>query len=507
MSIQDTDNFIVGRGESAFKITYETLKENITPPITGAIFQPIILAPSNGSGIGGDVTYTPKTSEITNVQGGTFTLQNSNSYDVDTGEDRGQPISETFLAGDTVYGIPVGETLWGTPSNLTYSAGVNPPETITDAVARTFDGNPLTSAYSTPNVDDSTVTWNCSEFNNMTGRLRVAANNQYANVEITIVDDNGLQTIDVSQASTIGNDQYNISIGWYSFGNVSNLRSITISQDTTPENGKSINAVELNGTILRNPVVATGTLTSNASGNTINVTNETGVWVEGMEVINDNEVTKTGPGADVLEFVGSIPGGAGINAWGEAQWEISDDNFVTSMTDTKAITDASVTQTLAVGERNNINLAADTTYQARLRYTSTDPELVSANSNVVNFKTASTTRELFPASYYDTEAQEPISGDDLSLRYGIDPETDDLSQLGIAELTEQPDYPVLAYVLKGDKYRPLRDYSPEMNELAEARSRLASLEADEINDDATDSALLTLIANLTQRVTDLEQSN
>ena len=36
------------------------------------------------------------------------------------------------------------------------------------------------------------------------------------------------------------------------------------------------------------------------------------------------------------------------------------------------------------------------------------------------------------------------------------------------------------------------------------QSRIASIEADEVNDDATDTALLTLLANLVQRVNALE---
>ena len=39
------------------------------------------------------------------------------------------------------------------------------------------------------------------------------------------------------------------------------------------------------------------------------------------------------------------------------------------------------------------------------------------------------------------------------------------------------------------------------------QSRIASIEADEVNDDATDTALLTLLANLVQRVDALEGGN
>ena len=43
--------------------------------------------------------------------------------------------------------------------------------------------------------------------------------------------------------------------------------------------------------------------------------------------------------------------------------------------------------------------------------------------------------------------------------------------------------------------------------IADARSRLASLESDEVNDDAVDSALLTLISSINTRLTALESAN
>ena len=75
------------------------------PPPTGSINQPTVLTPPDGAGIGGDVTYTPKTSAITNVSGDTLTLTNSNTYDNADGSNVGTPISQTFLAGQTVSGV------------------------------------------------------------------------------------------------------------------------------------------------------------------------------------------------------------------------------------------------------------------------------------------------------------------------------------------------------------------------------------------------------------------
>ena len=120
-----------------------------------------------------------------------------------------------------------------------------------------------------------------------------------------------------------------------------------------------------------------------------------------------------------------------------------------------------------------------------------------------SFKTASGFRIHEGPEYYDEISAQTVSTDDLVKQYGLDPATTDLRSYGIYPLTEQPDYPVEGYVKQGDAYKPLRDYTAEVETLL---SRLSSIEADEINDDATDTALLTLLANLTQRVTNLEQS-
>lgn len=48
--------------------------------------------------------------------------------------------------------------------------------------------------------------------------------------------------------------------------------------------------------------------------------------------------------------------------------------------------------------------------------------------------------------------------------------------------------------------------APEPTELELLTARVAAIEADEVSDDASSSALLTLIAGLTQRVTALEEA-
>ena len=70
MPLQDSDNFIVGRGDESYKITYQDLKDdlNYVPPPTGTIDKPTVLAPSDGAGSG--VTRDIVTDAITAVEGG-----------------------------------------------------------------------------------------------------------------------------------------------------------------------------------------------------------------------------------------------------------------------------------------------------------------------------------------------------------------------------------------------------------------------------------------------------
>ena len=110
--------------------------------------------------------------------------------------------------------------------------------------------------------------------------------------------------------------------------------------------------------------------------------------------------------------------------------------------------------------------------------------------------------------FYDENNAKSVSDVQLERRYGVDANDTDLLKFGVYSLTEQPDYPVAGFAKAGDAYKPLRDHTSEIEEaqatIETLRSRLSSIEADEVNDDATDTALLTLIANLTQRVEDLE---
>ena len=68
MPLQDSDNFIVGRGTDSYKITYEDLKESINPTPQGTINQPTVTEPNDGAG-GGDTRYL-KSDAITEIEGG-----------------------------------------------------------------------------------------------------------------------------------------------------------------------------------------------------------------------------------------------------------------------------------------------------------------------------------------------------------------------------------------------------------------------------------------------------
>ena len=70
MPLQDSDNFIIGRGEDSYKISYQDLKDdlNYVPPPVGTIDTPTVLEPNEGAG-GGDKRYL-KSDTIIDVEGG-----------------------------------------------------------------------------------------------------------------------------------------------------------------------------------------------------------------------------------------------------------------------------------------------------------------------------------------------------------------------------------------------------------------------------------------------------
>jgi len=75
--------------------------------------------------------------------------------------------------------------------------------------------------------------------------------------------------------------------------------------------------------------------------------------------------------------------------------------------------------------------------------------------------------------YYDVNAAQVVTDRTIQRTFGVDPKEHDLSELGIAELTEQPVGAVLGYVPVRGKWRPIPDQSKLIKRLEE---RLAAVE-------------------------------
>ena len=71
--------------------------------------------------------------------------------------------------------------------------------------------------------------------------------------------------------------------------------------------------------------------------------------------------------------------------------------------------------------------------------------------------------------YYDSKNHKTITEEDINFKYGINPTKFDINKLGIYELTEQPRTNVLGYRRQGDKYDPVYNLVPVVQDL---RSRL-----------------------------------
>jgi hypothetical protein len=98
---------------------------------------------------------------------------------------------------------------------------------------------------------------------------------------------------------------------------------------------------------------------------------------------------------------------------------------------------------------------------------------------------------------YDADAGKTISDIGIVDRFGVDPTTN-LNRFGIYDLTEQPTYPVQAYVAEGGKYQPIKDHTVELasaqEEAAQANARL----------DAANAQLAAIKSDFEARITALE---
>ena len=83
--------------------------------------------------------------------------------------------------------------------------------------------------------------------------------------------------------------------------------------------------------------------------------------------------------------------------------------------------------------------------------------------------------------YYEPENR-IIETEELIRKYGS---STNIPQLGMYKLTEQPDYSVAGYVKEGNAYKPIRDYSTELEQAnatietmrTDYEARIAALEA------------------------------
>ena len=118
MPLQDSDNFIVGRGNESYKITYQDLKDdlNYVPPPVGTIDKPTVLAPADGAGSG--ETRLVVTDAITAVEGGGIDVCETELIEsVDTTTDAPNVILtfpsaegfDCFEPGDVVQGVDTTE--------------------------------------------------------------------------------------------------------------------------------------------------------------------------------------------------------------------------------------------------------------------------------------------------------------------------------------------------------------------------------------------------------------
>jgi hypothetical protein len=220
------------------------------------------------------------------------------------------------------------------------------------------------------------------------------------------------------------------------------------------------------------PSAATGTVAS-AIDNILTLTDVGGTWSAGDFAVSDTEVTKTGPGADVLEFVGSTPQDEpadSVTTWASATWQVStDQNFTSPMIGTKLITNSDISQTLDEDERGAIVLADDTQYWARVRYAATSPNVASSYSAAVTFKTSPTTysaaADLTPTTFFDPEAFTALTEHQVERRFGIDPNKVNTNKLPVNRLTNEPKGVTATFVQEGDKYRPIEDQTGTVNRL------------------------------------------
>ena len=101
-----------------------------------------------------------------------------------------------------------------------------------------------------------------------------------------------------------------------------------------------------------------------------------------------------------------------------------------------------------------------------MAFASSPNMIVATGRNAAGYSYTGTARSV-EALFYDTENFTGTDDIEVARKYGINPTgMDDMSEIGLAPLTEQPDYPVAGYELQPNgEYKPLEDKQPEVDRL------------------------------------------
>ena len=150
----------------------------------------------------------------------------------------------------------------------------------------------------------------------------------------------------------------------------------------------------------------TGTVSTTPSGATLELKNRTGTWTNGDRAIRTSAVSVPGPYNNAITFTGSTPAltRGVVNNWGNAEFQVSTSSgdYSSAMTDTVAISDPTINQTLPPTGQTNINMSTGTQYYARIKYSSADPVQQSSYSTQNAFITNDSVASGLPSGWTNT---------------------------------------------------------------------------------------------------------
>ena len=241
------------------------------------------------------------------------------------------------------------------------------------------------------------------------------------------------------------------------------IAAITFQDDgaynDSGEEQASLNAAFNKGDdVVSIPAGSTGTVVE-AVDNTMELTDISGDWTVATGVKSTVEKTPDAPAPDRIVFTSSTPvlDSGTVTTWGNAEWQVATNSGFSNDVQTAlvSITSPNDVQTVPDG---TFTLDYDQQYYVRVSYNSDEPAASSQySSNTHTFKTGSVSSSYSGALFYSKLTNNSITTDEVTKSYGINPNSNDMRDIGIYALTEQPDYPVLAYVPKGDEYKPIED--------------------------------------------------